>query len=229
MSGTTTTSSIATIGGLAGTPTTTQVGAQANNPQMNQFLTLLVAELKNQDPTQPTDPTQFVAQLAQFSTVEQLTQSNTTLTTIAQSLSSSQALGQYANMIGDTVSATATTISVPSSGSPTAMTYNVTTPSLSNIQAQITNSSGTVVRTMAVSGTSGTLQFNGQDSNGNALPAGVYGISLVGNAAGGTSQSAGTLSTTGTVTGVTQGSAGSWLLQLQDGNTVNVSSVTGVS
>jgi len=229
MSTTTSTPSIASISGLTSAPTTTQVGAQANNPQMNQFLTLLTAELKNQDPTQPTDPTQFVAQLAQFSTVEQLVQGNTTLNTISQSLSSSQALGQYANMIGDTVTATATSISVPTSGSPSPMTYNVTTPSLSNIHAQITNSSGTVVRTLSVTGTSGTLQFDGLDSSGNALPAGVYGVSLVGTATGGVTQSAGTLSSTGTVSGVTQGSAGTWQLQLQDGRTVDATSVTSLS
>lgn len=35
------------------------------------FLTLLVAQLKNQDPAQPADGTQFVTQLAQFTTLEQ--------------------------------------------------------------------------------------------------------------------------------------------------------------
>lgn len=38
----------------------------------NQFLQLLVAQIKNQDPTNPTDATTFVTQLAQFSSLEQL-------------------------------------------------------------------------------------------------------------------------------------------------------------
>ncbi len=38
------------------------------------FLTLLVAQLQNQDPLNPDDPTEFTAQLAQFSSLEQLFQ-----------------------------------------------------------------------------------------------------------------------------------------------------------
>ena len=47
---------------------TSGTGALANE---STFLTLLVAQLKNQDPTQPADGTQFVTQLAQFTSLEQ--------------------------------------------------------------------------------------------------------------------------------------------------------------
>jgi flagellar basal-body rod modification protein FlgD len=225
MSGTT---GVSSISGLAGAPTTSQVGPQANDAEMNQFLTLLTAELQNQDPTQPTDPTQFVAQLAQFSTVEQLVQGNTTLSTISQALSS-QSLGQYASMIGDTVNATVSSVSVSSSSATSSMSYNVTTPSLQNIHAQITDASGNIVRTIPVTGTSGTLQFDGLDSSGNTLPAGIYGISLVGAASGGAAQTAGTLTGSGVVSSVTQGTTGGWQLQLQDGRSVDAASVTTLS
>ena len=46
------------------------------------FLTLLVAQLKNQDPLSPTDSTQFVGELAQFSSLEQLTNINTNVGTL---------------------------------------------------------------------------------------------------------------------------------------------------
>ncbi len=46
------------------------------------FLQLLVAQLQNQDPTQPQDGTQFVAQLAQFATLEQDVQMRTDLDSI---------------------------------------------------------------------------------------------------------------------------------------------------
>ena len=40
------------------------------------FLKLLIAQIKNQDPMSPSDPTQFVAQLTQYSELEQLVQIN---------------------------------------------------------------------------------------------------------------------------------------------------------
>ncbi|MGX5847240.1 flagellar hook assembly protein FlgD [Mesorhizobium sp. PL10] len=55
------------------------------------FLKLLVAEMKNQDPTKPMDSTQYVAQLATFSQVEQSVQTNTKLEQIMQSSALSQA------------------------------------------------------------------------------------------------------------------------------------------
>lgn len=49
---------------------TTGLGGTAPSEQM--FLQLLVAQIKNQDPTSPSDPSAFVAQLAQFSQLEQV-------------------------------------------------------------------------------------------------------------------------------------------------------------
>ena len=63
------------------------------------FLQLLIAQMKNQDPTKPTDPSQFVAQLASFSSVEQAIKTNNKLDTMMTSLALSQAEG----FIGRTV------------------------------------------------------------------------------------------------------------------------------
>lgn len=49
-----------------------QTGLGANIPSESTFLTLLVSQLKNQDPLNPTDSTTFVTQLAQFSELEQV-------------------------------------------------------------------------------------------------------------------------------------------------------------
>ncbi|EJN06365.1 flagellar hook assembly protein FlgD [Phyllobacterium sp. YR531] len=63
------------------------------------FLKLLVAQMKNQDPTKPMDATQQVTQLAQFSSVEQAVQMNAKLEQLLASSSLSQADG----IIGRTV------------------------------------------------------------------------------------------------------------------------------
>lgn len=63
------------------------------------FLRLLIAQMKNQDPTQPMDSTQYVAQLATFSQVEQSVQANKKLDQILQS----SALAQADSLIGHSI------------------------------------------------------------------------------------------------------------------------------
>ncbi|AFV02539.1 Flagellar basal-body rod modification protein FlgD [Dehalobacter sp. UNSWDHB] len=70
------------------------------------FLQLLIAQLQNQDPMSPTDNTQFVAQLAQFSSLEQLSNMSTAMTELKESLvtlNSQSLLTQGAAMIGKQV------------------------------------------------------------------------------------------------------------------------------
>lgn len=66
-SGTNASNSAQSSSGNSGSQTTGGISANEET-----FLTLLVSQLKNQDPLQPTDGTQFVTQLAQFSSLEQL-------------------------------------------------------------------------------------------------------------------------------------------------------------
>ncbi|CAH2605452.1 Flagellar basal-body rod modification protein FlgD (plasmid) [Rhodovastum atsumiense] len=228
MSTTPSVTAASTLANLASTPSTNKVGAQAGDAQFNQFLTLLTAQLKNQDPMSPTDPTQFVAQLAQFSSVEQLVKSNTKLDAISQALSG-YSLGQYAGMIGHNVSATATSVAVPESGIPTTTTFKVNKPELSNIRVEITDASGKVVRKVALAGTSGQVGFDGRDDKGNRLPAGSYGATVVGTDSKGATATAGSLGTSGKIVQVLQGSGGTWQLLLDDGRTVDGASVTGLS
>jgi len=71
------TSGIAAIGNQPAATTTTTKATDASGKDM--FLKLLVEQLKNQDPMNPQDGAQFVAQLAQFNSVEQLIGINTKL------------------------------------------------------------------------------------------------------------------------------------------------------
>lgn len=65
----------------------------------NAFLRLLIAQMKNQDPTKPTDAAQQIAQLASFSNVEQAVKMNAKLDALMTSFALSQADG----IIGHTV------------------------------------------------------------------------------------------------------------------------------
>jgi flagellar basal-body rod modification protein FlgD len=79
--------------------------SSSNTVDSNTFLKLLIAEMKNQDPTNPMDTSQYMSQFAQLSSVEQATLTNSKL----DSLLSSQALTQADGLIGRNVSFTDTT------------------------------------------------------------------------------------------------------------------------
>ncbi|MGH9394461.1 MAG: flagellar hook assembly protein FlgD [Terriglobales bacterium] len=66
--------------GSTATPPPAKAANLGNGINGNDFMTLLVAQLKNQDPTNPMDPTQFVTQLVQFNSLEQLININQDLT-----------------------------------------------------------------------------------------------------------------------------------------------------
>jgi flagellar basal-body rod modification protein FlgD len=80
---------------------------------------LLVAELKNQDPTQPMDSTQYVAQLATFSQVEQTVQVNQKLSQLLQGTAVAQAgalLGHTITSADGSVAGVVTSVKLTSGG-----------------------------------------------------------------------------------------------------------------
>lgn len=70
------------------------------------FLKLLITQLSNQDPTNPMEDTQFIAQMAQFSSLEQMTNMNESFSKMASMLNSAQAAGAIGRTVeidvGDT-------------------------------------------------------------------------------------------------------------------------------
>jgi len=77
----------------------TTTGQSTATATYNNFLKLLMAQMKNQDPTEPMKSTEYMAQLATFSQVEQTVQSNAKL----DALLASSALSQADGVIGRTV------------------------------------------------------------------------------------------------------------------------------
>lgn len=93
------------VDGVGDTPysssdNTNQVSNKSyNDLGESDFLKLLVAQLKNQDPMSPTDNTQFVAQLAQFSTLEQMSNMAASMSALQYNMNQSL-LTQGASLIG---------------------------------------------------------------------------------------------------------------------------------
>src|SRR5579863_4694004 len=107
---------------------------QSPTVDYNQFLTLLIAEIQNQDPTQPMDPTQSVTQLATISGVQQQMQSNVTLSSLLTNSSLAQAehlVGQTITSADGTTTGTVASVNVGSSGSIATLT-NGNTITLAN-------------------------------------------------------------------------------------------------
>ena len=68
-------------------------GAKANAAlDKNDFLKILITQLSHQDPTQPMDDKAFVSQMAQFSSLEQMTNMSEGLTKVADLIARSQAV-----------------------------------------------------------------------------------------------------------------------------------------
>ena len=86
-----------------------------NTSDPNMFLTLMLKQLENQDPTEPTDNTQWLSQLAQYSSLEQMTQMNSGLqdcmsymSAIYSDMTANSEITQTLSLIGKDV-----TVSVP--------------------------------------------------------------------------------------------------------------------
>ena len=75
------------------------VKSKKNDLGKDEFLTLLIKQLQNQDPLSPTDNTEFIAQLAQFSSLEQMNNLNSSF----EKLMSFQMVNQAASFIDKTV------------------------------------------------------------------------------------------------------------------------------
>jgi flagellar basal-body rod modification protein FlgD len=138
------------------------------------FLNLLVTQLQYQDPLNPMDSTDFTAQLAQFSSLEQLSNMNTKmdeLTRVQGAFANAQAVGY----IGRDVLATGNQVALRE-GQTSALAVELASPA-ANVYFSIYDGNGAFVDTFeagAMGAGRQVVAWDGIDPNGNALPAGVY-------------------------------------------------------
>jgi flagellar basal-body rod modification protein FlgD len=140
----------------------------------DEFLKLLTAQLQQQDPTQPMDSTAFVAQLAQFSSLEQMNNVNDTLTKMLTSQGTALQT-TAASMVGKTAVFNTDQVSL-TQGKAATITATLS-QAATDVNLVIQNASGNNVRVMALGAMQSginRIQWDGMDDKGNALPTGDY-------------------------------------------------------
>lgn len=190
------------------------------------FLLLLVTQFKHQDPLNPMEDREFVAQLAQFSSLEQEMNSNEKLQTMIDMQTKDQMLSA-ASYIGKEVSARGWGVSVMD-GAISEMLF-APSEELSSCTANIYDSNKNLVAVLELGSRSAgihSLNWDGKAANGSAAPNGVYTVNISGENAAGKSVVIDT-SVSGTVVGVTS-SNGEQVLRLSDGRYVALSNVREV-
>ncbi|MEJ2657228.1 MAG: flagellar hook assembly protein FlgD [Desulfobacterales bacterium] len=141
---------------------------------MDQFLNLFIAQMKNQDPLNPMDSAEFTAQLAQFSSVEQLYGMNSKLSNIEETLSSQSDQQDNLGYIGKTIKANDNTMIVEDGTVQTGI-YSI--DESGDVTLDVYDSEGQKVRTLYLGSEDKgehEVDWNGRDDAGNMVEDGTY-------------------------------------------------------
>jgi flagellar basal-body rod modification protein FlgD len=141
-----------------------------------QFLKLLIEQLKNQDPLNPMDSTDFTAQLAQFSSLEQLFGINKNLAAMQDYSATSNRLSAL-GMIGRQVTfAGSGTVSLEESSGSVPLNFNLA-DNANQVTVTITSETGQEVARLDMGyqdAGNRQISWDGLDASGQRLPAGTY-------------------------------------------------------
>ena len=187
------------------------------------FMQLLVAQLKNQDPGKPMDNFQFLSQIAQFGMVDGIQSLDKSFGQVSDSFRQNQVL-QAGSLLGRQVRSETESTTIGEGGT---ISGAINVPDIANnVSLEVRAASGEVVRKVSA----GLLPagetpfvFDGLDETGRPVPAGEYSIHASGEIAGEVQDLK--LSTMSTVTSVTVDSAGSVALHLANGNDVGLADI----
>jgi flagellar basal-body rod modification protein FlgD len=206
--------------------------AASNTPEhkssldQDSFLTILVAQLTHQDPLSPMEDTDMTSQLAQFSSLEQLTNINTNIQALGSSMEHADLLNSV-SFIGKDVKADGYNISIDD-GDVSTIYYGFGEP-VTGIMMSIYDKDGAIIRSVELgSKEAGTYQYtwDGKDDDGNPQPDGTYGVGILGEDINGDAVMVQT-EISGTVDAVVN-EGGTRYLRLKDGRFLNYLNVTEI-
>ncbi len=202
------------------------------------FLKLLVAQLTHQDPLNPVEDKEFIAQLAQFTSVEELQKINSGIEGLNAAYAQQQ-VTSAASFLGMQISAKGDMVSIAGIGTDKASSSYIYANYPSNASNAIfnvysTNSDGTIGK-LVYSGVLGSVQagtqkyqWDGKDSNGNNMSDGKYIVNITAVDADGNNMLV-TTNSIGQVIGVETSPDGNHLLHLEDGRSVYFKDVELIS
>jgi flagellar basal-body rod modification protein FlgD len=166
--------------GAAGSSSQTSGTKKKDQLGQNEFLQLMLAQLKNQDPFKAMDPSQFLGQLAQFGTVTGIQDMQAAFTSLSDAMRSSQVL-DGASMVGRDVLVPSDTVTLHADGT---VKGSIDVPKgLTGLTVNIRDSAGALVRRMTLPTDSGNHEFtwDGLRDDGTRAAAGDYDIEAIGS------------------------------------------------
>ena len=199
-------------------------GATTTSAQdmQDQFLTLLVAQLKNQDPTQPMDNAQLTSQMVQISTVSGIEKLNDTVNSVTSQFASMQ-MTQGTSLIGHTVLSEGNSLATTAEGVATAA-FDLDSAA-SKAVVTITNSAGQLVDTVELSELNAGRNYFTWDASQYAGDATQLRYSVA--ASNGNTPVAATALAANSVVSASL-SNGQLMLELGNGNSVNYNAIKAV-
>jgi flagellar basal-body rod modification protein FlgD len=163
---------ISSVNGSTTSSSSTSASGANKTLGKDDFLKLLISQLKNQDPLNPLDQNQFLAQTAQFTSLENLQNISTQLTEM-KSLSSASSFAQSASLLGKTGRFAGSDFTLGTAGA--VLPFSLDREAA--VDVDIIDASGTVVRKLSSqkldAGTQ-AVSWNGRDGAGDALAPGLY-------------------------------------------------------
>lgn len=209
---------VTTLNNVNQTAAATSGGKNAAADLQNNFMTLLVTQLKNQDPLKPMENAELTSQLAQINTVQGIQDLNKTMANITTQINTSQQL-QAANLVGHGVLVPGDRVLV---GTDAETKVTQTTPfgielpkDAASVKVSIVDASGVEARAFdlgAMKAGVNDFTWDGKLADGTVAPDGAYRVKVVAST-GGTDQDV-TALTYGVVNGVTKTADGGALLDL---------------